>query len=178
VTLLKRKSLASDKRGAVIIELAIVAPVLALMVVGMVDVSNAFSRKLALEQGAHRAIEKIMQTTGDTTVGLALANEAVCQVNGTDSAGVCKTSPITLANVTVTYRLECKTTAGVVTTVIKTDAAQFDALLCANNGVDREARYVQVAITDKYTPMMKIKFSGIDADGTYHVSATAGTRVQ
>ena len=79
---------------------------------------------------------------------------------------------------TVTYRLECKTTAGVVTTVIKTDAAQFDALTCANNGVDKEARYVQVAITDKYTPMMKIKFAALDADGTYHVSATAGTRIQ
>jgi Flp pilus assembly protein TadG len=178
VKLLKRKNLAADERGAIIIELAVIAPVLALMTVGMVDMSSAFSRKLALEQGAHRAIEKIMQTTGDTTVGLALANEAVCQVNGANAAGVCNTSPITLANVTVTYRLECKTTAGVVTTVTKTDAAQFDALTCANNGVDKEARYVQVAITDKYTPMMKIKFAALDADGTYHVSATAGTRIQ
>ena len=178
MNILQRMKLASDERGAVIIELAIIAPVLALMTIGMVDMSNAFSRKLALEQGAHRAIEKIMQTTGDTTVGLALANEAVCQVNGTNAAGVCNTSPITLADVTVTYRLECTTTAGVRTTVLKTDAAQFDALLCANNGVDKEARYVEVAINDRYTPLMKIKFGAINADGTYHISATAGTRVQ
>jgi Flp pilus assembly protein TadG len=172
-----RRKLASDERGAVIIELAIIAPVLALRTIGMVDMSNAFSRKLALEQGAHRAIEKIMQTTGDTTVGLALANEAVCQVNGTTN-GVCNTSPITINDVTVTYRLECTTTAGVMTSVTKTDAAQFDALLCANNGQDKEARYVQVAINDKYTPLMRIKFAAINADGTYHISATAGTRVQ
>jgi Flp pilus assembly protein TadG len=176
--LLKRKSIAADERGAVIIELAMIAPVLALLTVGMVDMSNAFSRKLALEQGAHRAIEKIMQTTGDTTVGLALANEAVCQVNGTNAAGVCNTSPITLADVTVTYRLECTTTGGVMTAVSKTDAAQFDALVCANNGSDKEARYVQVSINDKYTPMMKIKFAALSTDGTYHLSATAGTRIQ
>ena len=33
------------------------------MAIGIVDMSNAFSRKLTLEQGAQRAIEKIMQTT-------------------------------------------------------------------------------------------------------------------
>ena len=48
------------------IELALVAPVLALMVIGIVDMSNAFSRKLALEQGAQRASRKIMQTTETT----------------------------------------------------------------------------------------------------------------
>jgi len=52
-----------NDRGAAIIELALVAPVLALMTIGIVDMSNAYSRKLGLEQGAQRAIEKIMQTT-------------------------------------------------------------------------------------------------------------------
>ena len=65
------------------------------MVVGIVDMSNAFSRKLALEQGAQRAIEKIMQTTADDTVEDTFKNEAVCQVNGTNADGTCKTSPIT-----------------------------------------------------------------------------------
>ena len=35
-----------------------------LMTIGVVDISNAFGRKLTLEQAAQRAIEKIMQTTG------------------------------------------------------------------------------------------------------------------
>ena len=48
-----------DERGASIIELALVAPVLASMLVGMVDLSRAYSYKLKLEQAAQRAIEKV-----------------------------------------------------------------------------------------------------------------------
>jgi Flp pilus assembly protein TadG len=60
--------LLADARGAAVIEMALIAPVLALGVIGIVDVSNAYSRKLALEQGAQRAIEKIMNTTETSTV--------------------------------------------------------------------------------------------------------------
>lgn len=178
MTLPKRIWIA-DERGAAIIELAILAPILALLTVGVVDMSNAFSRKLALEQGAHRAIEKIMQTTGTSTVGGTLANEAVCQVNGTDSAGNCNSSPITTANVTVTYRLECtNTSSGAMTTQSSTDAVVFDAMLCPTV-TDKESRYVQVAINDKYAPMFALRFAGLNSsDSTYHISATAGTRIQ
>ena len=96
-----------EQRGAAIIELAIVAPVIALMTVGVVDLSNGFSSKLLLEQAAQRSIEKVMQTTGITSVEDTIANEAICQVNGTNADGSCKTAPITAANVTVTHRLEC-----------------------------------------------------------------------
>src|SRR5947209_1838951 len=95
----------SDQRGAAVIEMALIAPVLALTVVGIVDMSNAYSRKLALEQGAQRAIEKIMQTTQEDTVEGTLTTEVVCQVNGLNANGTCKTSPITASNVTVTWRL-------------------------------------------------------------------------
>ena len=170
--------LASNTRGAAVVELAMVAPVLAVMVVGVVDMSNAFSRKLALEQGAQRAIEKIMQTTDDTTVEATLKNEAVCQVNGTNTNGTCKTSPITTSNVTVTYRLECKASGGAVTTSLNTDPVAFDALTCAGGTVS-ESRYLEVALTDKYTPMFPMHFGPFNtADGTYHVSATAGMRTQ
>src|SRR3954466_177740 len=92
--------LLKSERGAAVIELALVAPILALLTIGMVDLSNAYSRKLALEQGAQRAVEKIMQTTEDTTVEDTLTTEAVCQVNGMNVDGTCKTSPITSSNVT------------------------------------------------------------------------------
>ena len=81
------QKLMTDCGGAAVVELAMIAPVLGLMVVGVCDMSNAFSRKLALEQGAHRAIEKIMQTTEDDTVEGTLKTEAVCQVNGTNTDG-------------------------------------------------------------------------------------------
>lgn len=169
--------LAADERGAAIIELAMVAPILALMAIGVIDMSNAFSHKLALEQGAQRAIEKIMQTTDIDTVEGTLATEAVCQVNGMNDDGTCKTSPITTDNVTVTYRLECTTTAGVITAQTNTDSTQFDALTCPNS-TDKEARYIQVAVTDKYTPLFPTHFLGYNADGTYHLSATAGMRTE
>lgn len=169
--------LVGNERGTAIIELALIAPILALMVIGIVDMSNAFSRKLALEQGVQRAVERIMQTTADDTVEGTLKTEVVCQVNGTNADSTCKTSPITTANVTVTYRLECTDGGGSRSTQTNTDAAAFDALTCPP-GTVTEARYIEVLVTDKYSPMFPIHFSFINADGTYHLSATAGMRTQ
>ena len=53
--------LARDDRGASIIELALVAPILASLLIGMVDLSRAYSSKLLLEQAAQRSIEKVQQ---------------------------------------------------------------------------------------------------------------------
>jgi Flp pilus assembly protein TadG len=147
----------------VIIEFAFVAPILALLTIGVVDMSNAFGKKLMLEQSAQRSIEKIMQTTGELTVEETIANEAVCQYNGTNSNGTCKTSPITTANVTVTHRLECN---GVLTTDPD----------CASG--ETESRWVQVTVWDDYEPMFPVHFSGISSNGKYRVQAIAGMRTE
>lgn len=164
-----------DEKGAAVIELALVAPIFAVMTIGIVDMSNAFSRKLALEQGAQRAIEKIMQTTGDDTVEATLKTEAVCQVNGVNANGTCKTTPITTSNVTVTYRLEC-TAPTAVTVQTSIDSAVFDTLSCPTG--TKESRYIEVGVTDKYTPVFPVHFASFNSDGTYHMSATAGMRTQ
>jgi Flp pilus assembly protein TadG len=156
-------SLRSDERGAAIIELAMVAPFLALMTIGVVDLSNGFGRKLRLEQAAQRSIEKVMQTTGETTVEDTIATEAVCQYNGTDANGACNPGPITTDNVTVTHRLECD---GVLTT----DAD------CAEG--QQESRWIQVQVEDDYTPLFPVHFSGIDEGGKYHIVAIAGMRTE
>jgi Flp pilus assembly protein TadG len=178
MTFLTRDRLAASERGAAVIEMALIAPIFALTVIGIVDMSNAYSRKLGAEQGAQRAIEKIMQTTETSTVQNTLKTEAVCQVNGVNADGTCKTSPITASDVTVTYRLECKTTAGAIaTSYTTTDAAIHDATDCTP--VQTEQRYIEVRVDDKYTPMFPIRFASFtSADGTYHVSATAGMRTQ
>jgi Flp pilus assembly protein TadG len=172
-----RHSLSQSERGAAVIELALVAPVLTLMVIGIVDLSNAFSHKLALEQGAQRAIERIMQTTASDTVEATLKTEVVCQVDGVNANGTCKSSPITTSDVTVNYRQECTTTGGATTTQTTTDATAFDSYACAN-ATDTEARYIEVNVVDKYTPLFPIHFSAINSDGTYHISATAGMRTE
>src|SRR5689334_22983863 len=163
--------LGSDDRGAAVIEMALVAPVLALMTIGIVDMSNAYSRKLALEQGAQRAVEKIMQTTQDDTVENTLTQEAVCQVNGwTNNASgtaTCNTSPISASDVTVTFRLECNS-GGTYSVQTSSDPVAFDALACTGGAT--ESRYIQVTVNDKYAPMFPIHFLGLDADGTYHLS--------
>jgi len=174
---LRLRRLFADARGAAVIEMAICAPVLALGVIGVVDISNAYNKKLGLEQGAQRAIEKIMNTTETETVEETLAEEVRCQVNGgvtTDGVTTCNTSPT--QTITVTWRLDCTDTGGTVTTQTTEDSDTYDAWVCAN-ATDREARYVQVNVTDKYTPMFPVHFSGFTSgDNSYHISATAGTR--
>lgn len=157
------RSLRADDRGAAIIELAMVAPFMALMTMGVVDLSNGFGRKLRLEQAAQRSIEKVMQTTGSLTVEETIAQEAVCQYNGTNDDGSCKTAPLTVDNVTVTHRLECD---GTVTT--DPDCAEGQA----------EARWIQVTVEDKFEPLFPLQLSGIDADGKYELEAIAGMRTQ
>jgi Flp pilus assembly protein TadG len=163
-----------DARGAAVIEMALIAPVLALGVIGIVDVSNAYSRKLALEQGAQRAIEKIMNTTETSTVEATLANEVQCQVNGVNADGTCKTSATQA--ITVTWRLDCTDSGGAVTTQTTTLSATYDAYTCPS-GTVRQARYVQVNVTDKYSPLFPVHFAAFNTgDSTYHLSATAGVR--
>ena len=157
------RNLAGNERGAAIIELAIIAPVLALMTIGVVDLSNGFGRKLRVEQGAQRAVEKVMQTTGVLTVEDTIAAEVVCQVNGTNANGTCKTAPITTANVTVTHRVECN----------GTEEADGD---CEED--QNEARWIKVTVWDDYTPLFPMHFAGIDANGKYRLQAVAGMRTQ
>jgi len=173
--MLKRLRLHADESGAAIIELALIAPIFALMTIGIVDMSNAYSRKLQAEQAAQRAVEKIMQTTQDDTVENTLKTEAKCQING--GTPPCA-GRVTDADVTVTYRLECTPAGGgAITAQTDTNPVTFDALTCT--GGAKESRYIQVTVNDKYTPMFPIHFSALNgSDGTYHVSATAGMRTQ
>ena len=166
-----------DASGAAVIEMAMIAPVFALTVIGVVDISNAYTKKLALEQGAQRAIEKIMNTTETATVEATLANEAICQVNGTTTSGgttSCKTAPITASDVTVTWRLDC-TVSGTTTSQTTTDSTVYDGFLTTCTGT--RAGYVAVTVRDKYTPLFPVTFASFNSsDSTYHLSATAGTR--
>jgi Flp pilus assembly protein TadG len=170
------RTLALEQGGAAVIELALIAPVLALLVIGVTDISVAYGRRLELEQAVQRSIEKVMQTTGDTTVAGTIKKEAVCQINGTNADNTCATGRLTTADVTVNYRLECTDGAGAVATQETDDADTFDAFTCAN-ATDSEARYIMATAVDTYTPMFSIHF-GTGPNGVYDLSATAGVRVQ
>ena len=72
---LNRIRLLANDRGAAVIEMATDRARACARVIGIVDISNAYSRKLALEQGVQRAVEKIMQHHGKLSVESTLANE-------------------------------------------------------------------------------------------------------
>jgi Flp pilus assembly protein TadG len=148
------KHLLHDKRGSAAVELALVAPILGVMVIGIVDMSNAYGRKLVLEQSVQRSIEKVMQTTVDTTVDQTIVDEAAA------AAGVPK------SQVTLDFWLECD------------GARQADYNLNECSSTQTEARYIVVSILDRYTPMFPVHFGGIDPDGTYHITATSGIRTR
>ncbi|HVF37161.1 MAG TPA: TadE/TadG family type IV pilus assembly protein [Sphingomicrobium sp.] len=157
--------LRKDRRGVATIELALYAPILATMTIGVIDMSNAFARKLALEQAAQRAIEKVMQTTGVQDVRGTIIDEAADQANIPDDEKADK--------VTVTFRLECDDDAP----QTSNDADTFDTFTCPTGTVNA-VRYIQVEVRDTYEPMFSMHFAGVDADGTYHINALAGMRTQ
>ncbi len=140
-----------DERGAAVIELALIAPVLALMTMGVIDISQAFGRKLVLEQAAQRAIEKVMQTTGTTTPEETIKTEAAAQGNVSED------------DVTVSYRLECNGEL----------EADFDTE-CAEG--ETESRWLMVTVSGTYTPMFPTHFFGDESDSIYHMTAVAGMR--
>jgi Flp pilus assembly protein TadG len=149
------RRLREDNSGVAVLELALAAPILALMMIGVADLSNAYSRKLQLEQAAQRSIEKIMQTTAETTPDATLQAEAVAQ------AGM----GLTTSDVTVTYSLYCD--------MVKAASADGNC-----DPGKKESRYIEVTVVDDYTPMFPLHFAPITADGKYIIRAVAGMRTQ
>ena len=155
-----------DRSGVATIELALYAPLLALMTIGVVDMSNAFGRKLALEQAAQRSIEKVMQTTGVMSVADTIVDEAALQAGIPDDEKAEKVS--------VTYRLECDDDDP----QTSSDSDTFDAFTCPTGTVS-EVRYIIVSVSDVYVPMFPMHFGGYSsADGGYPITSTAGMRTQ
>lgn len=151
--------LATDERGASIIELALVTPVLGSLLIGMVDVSRAYSAKLQLEQSAQRAIEKVQQYQTTTSTYDTLRAEAA------SAAGITATA----TNPTVRYWLQCNSSARLYGTASETTCTSGQTF----------QRYVEVTITKPFRPMFGSRyFPRANADGTYTLTATAALRTQ
>jgi Flp pilus assembly protein TadG len=153
------RTLAADERGASIIELALVAPVFASLLIGMVDISRAYSSKLQLEQAAQRAIEKVQQYQTTSSTYDTLRTEAAT------AAGITATT----SNPTVRYWLQCDSNARLYGSASETNCT----------GTQTYQRYVEVTVTKPFTPMFGTRFfPRANSDGTYTLSATAALRTQ
>ena len=152
--------LAHDDRGASIIELALVAPILASLLIGMVDLSRAYSHKLLLEQAAQRAIEKVQQYQASSSTPDVMQAEAVAAAW---DAGFTST---TVADVTVDIWLECD---GV-------RAANYSSV-CPDGQV--YGRWVSIDLKGTFSPMFRTRrWPGANTDGTFTLHGKAGMRTQ
>lgn len=152
-----------DERGTAIIELAVVAPVLALLVMGAVDVGGAFSRRLALEQGAQRAVEKVMQTTQLANVQTTIADEVALQAN------------VEPEQVSVTFPRYCG--ERLMPDVERDDDGFAEGDPCEED--EAEAHYIMVDVTDEYEPVFVSFNMGTKlASGNYLIQAKAGMRTK
>lgn len=146
--------LARDDRGASIIELALVAPVLASLLIGMVDLSRAYSYKLKLEQAAQRAIEKVQAYQTSTSTYTTLQSEAAA------AAGV------PTNKVTIDYWLECDGTR----------ASNYESVC---TGSQTYARWVTVSVEGTFSPMFRSKYyPRANSDGTFTITGKTGMRTQ
>jgi Flp pilus assembly protein TadG len=126
----KLLSLRRDERGTSIIEFAFVAPILALFVMGLVDLSRGVAARASLDQAAYRTLERV--TIGGSAAA-AQTDYSYLATEAATAAGV----PVT--NVTVDNWLECNGTR-------QTD---YDST-CPTGQMS--SRYVQITIRSSFTP--------------------------
>ncbi|MEO6360815.1 MAG: TadE/TadG family type IV pilus assembly protein [Sphingomicrobium sp.] len=156
----------TDERGTSLIEMALVMPILAGLAVGMVDIARGYSAKLALEQSANRAIEKVQQYQSNKDTYSLLKAEA------SDAARDAGFTTAADSDVAIDYWLECNG--------IRSGNGT------AGNGYNDDcnpgqtyARFITVSITQKYKPMFGTKyFPSANSDGTYTINGKAGIRTQ
>lgn len=154
-------NLARDDAGTALIEMGLMLPILAALVIGMVDISRGYSAKLQLEQAAQRSIEKAMNGEKDTALFQTLKTEAATAASVAPSA------------VTVRYWLEC---SGVSQNSSPETMDADYGKKCDDNVP--YSRYVTVRIEKSYSPMFSSPLAGANADGTFTLVGRAGIRVQ
>ncbi len=142
-----------DHRGTAVMELALVAPIFATMLIGMVDIGRGYSMKLRLEQAAQRSIEKVMNGQADRSSAAALKSEAAT------------VAAVPESDVTVDFWLECDNAR----------QSSYDSV-CSTSAVSR--RYLTVQINKTFTPMFSAKWLGANSNGTFTVIGKTGVRTQ
>jgi Flp pilus assembly protein TadG len=156
----KLSKLCADDRGTSLIEMALATPLLAAVLMGMVDLSRAYSERLQLEQATQRAIEKVFNNQTASTSYNTLKAEGV---SAAQDAGF---TTVTASDVTIDYWLECNGTR----------QTNYDT---SCTGGQIQSRYLNVAIQKKFTPYFGTQyFPGANSDGTFTLRADSGIRTQ
>lgn len=147
-------NLRSDQRGVSIIELAIAAPVFAILVVGISDLARGFSEQYFLQQAVNRTLElgHLGLQTNERNFNHLIPEAAA-------AAGVPET------NVTLEHWLECNG--------IKVDFYSS----CAPG--DLLARYISLTIRSSFKPLFGTAgYPVVQSDGTVLITGKGSLRVQ
>ena len=141
--------------GIAAVEFALIAPILAILLLGATDIALAVSAKLALQQSAARSIEMV-NVSGLN--GVALDG---LQAEAATAAGV------TSQNVTIDKWLECD---GVRQSDFNTDCVSGSQI----------GRYVGLTINGSYLPLFGIGFKslGLTQNGVVPLTGSASVRLQ
>ena len=146
------RTLAADARGTSLVEFAAAAPVFALLVVGVGDISRGFSDRLALQQAANRTLELAHLGTRDPNYNYLIPEAAT-------AAGVPQ------SQVTLVSWLECDGTRKAFNDTCDDD--------------EQIARYITLTINSSFRPAFtSIVYPGARPDGTVPLVAQASLRVQ
>lgn len=156
----KFRALIGDQRAAAIVEMGFAAPVLAALLMGMVDLSRGFSAKLQLEQAAQRTLESVQQK-GYSYSSASVNDNAALKTDAQTAAG-------TGSSATVTSYAECWNGGSKTTTTYNGTCPSGQTV----------TRYVSIEITKSYTALFGFKFLGANANGTRTTSGKAAIRVQ
>lgn len=121
-----------DERGTVVVETALVLPVLAMLVLGGFEVSRIVARNSELQSAASEAAAIVLANPpGDSAERAKI--EAVVE----SSTG------LAASKVTLTSKYRCNANDSLVTAVTS----------CANN--DEISEYIEIRMVDSYTPIWK-----------------------
>lgn len=168
-------TLATEERGTSIVELAIIAPFLSMLTMGIIDISNGYARRLELTEAVSRTIEKVAAKNFEIPSNADEPDFTYIKEDAAEAAGVSQ------ADVTVTRWLECdgveqpdfEGTCPADTRPECQVASPDPALGCT----PVMARYIQIRVDSSFRP----EFSSILApgpDGTYPLFAEAAVRIQ
>jgi Flp pilus assembly pilin Flp len=178
----RARALARDERGASIVELALLTPLLATMMLGMVDLGQALAVQHDLQRAANRAVELANTRIVSIDPSATLASYEFVRLEAVNAAGVDD------GDVTLSRWRECNNVVqpaenynGVCDNA--EDEAGDPILDEAGNPVPQEvARYLKVEISSTYEPMFSFGpialSSAADADGNIPISASAAVRIQ
>lgn len=167
---------ARDQRGTSVVELALIAPMLAAVTMGIIDLSTGFSRRMEITEAVNRTVEKIAARNFQIPSNATGPDFTYIKADAAEAGGV----PVSA--VTVSRWLECN---GVEQNDFNgTCPADDSRAECQVSNPNPDlgcapvmARYIQVRIDTTFKPAFATIFAR-RSDGTFPVSAEAAVRIQ